>query len=142
MARGDIIFYNDFKEQLWLGTHDVVADVIKMNLMKSSHTPDIDLHDTWSDISADISTGTGTVTVTLANCSVTQDNTNDWAYWDCDDPVFTAPDVGVISAVATYNDTPTTPADPVMMYVDMDSFSSNGGNITLTVAAGGLGRIA
>lgn len=62
------------------------TDTIKIALVTSSYTPDKDTHQYFSDVTNEL-TGGGYTTggYTLANCTVTPDNTNDRAVFDADD---------------------------------------------------------
>lgn len=136
MAQGDIVAYNDFKEQLFKKIHDLVNDTVKVTL-HTSYTPNIDSHQVWADVSStEYSTASGYTAggKTLANKSVTQDNTNDRALWDADDVTWTS--LGALSPATPshaiiWNDTPTSPADPLLNYVVLGTTATNGGNYTL-----------
>lgn len=140
MAEGDIVVYNDLKEQLFLGTHDFGngADTLKVTL-HTSYTPDIDSHQVWADTgvsSTEYGTGSGYTAggQTLANQSITQDNTNDRALFDADDVTWSG--LGALSPATPshaiiWNDTPTSPADPLMCYVVLGTTATNGGDYTL-----------
>lgn len=136
MAEGDIVAYNDFKEQLFKKVHDLVNDTVKVTL-HTSYTPNIDTHQVWADVSAtEYGTASGYTAggKTLANKSVTQDNTNDRALWDADDVTWTS--LGPLSPATPghgiiWNDTPTSPADPLLDYVVLGTTATNGGNYTL-----------
>lgn len=136
MAQGDIVAYNDFKEQLFKKIHDLVNDTVKVTL-HTSYTPNIDSHQVWADVSStEYGSGSGYTAggKTLANKSVTQDNTNDRALWDADDVTWTS--LGALSPATPshaiiWNDTPTSPADPLLDYVILGTTATNGGNYTL-----------
>ena len=136
MPEGDIVAYNDFKEQLFKKVHDLVNDTVKVTL-HTGYTPNIDTHQVWADISStEYGSGAGYTAggKTLANKSVTQDNTNDRALWDADDVTWTA--LGPLSPAtpshaAIWNDTPTSPADPLLDYILLGTTATNGGNYTL-----------
>lgn len=141
MAEGDIVAYNDLKEQLFKGTHNLAAagDTIKVTL-HTGYTPDIDAHQVWLDTgvsTTEYGTAAGYTAggKTLANQTVVQDDTNDRALYDADDVTWTAlgpltpaiPDYAII-----WNDTPTSPADPLMAYVELGVTSTvNGVDYTL-----------
>lgn len=136
MPEGDIVAYNDLKEQLFKKVHDFINDVIGVTL-HTSYTPNIDTHQVWADVSAtEYGTASG-YTVggkTLANKSVTQDNTNDRALFDADDVTWTSlgplspatPSHGIIT-----NTTPASPLKPLIAYVLLGTKATNGGNYTL-----------
>lgn len=138
MAQGAITIYNDYKEQLFKKVHDMVGDTVKVTL-HTSYTPNIDTHQVWADTgvsSTEYGTASGYTAggKTLANKSVTQDNTNDRALFDADDVTWTA--LGPLSPATPghaiiWNDTPTSPADPLIAYVEIGVTATNGGNYTL-----------
>ena len=138
MPEGDIVSYNDLKEQLFKKIHDFLNDTIKVTL-HTGYSPNIDTHQVWADTgvsSTEYGTAAGYTAggKTLANKSVTQDNTNDRALFDADDVTWTSlgplspatPSHGII-----WNDTPTSPADPLVSYVLLGTTATNGGNYTV-----------
>lgn len=143
MAQGDIVVYNDFKEQLFKKVHDMVNDSIKVTL-HTSYTPNIDTHQVRADVSAtEYSTASGYTAggVTLGSKAVTQDDTNDRAAFDAADAAWTS--LGPLSPATPshaiiWNDTPTSPADPLICYVILGTTATNGGNYTLTWHANGI----
>jgi hypothetical protein len=137
MAQGDLVAYNDVKEQLFKKLHDFVNDTIKVTA-HTGYTPDIDAHQVWADTgvsSTEYSTASGYTAggKTLASKSVTQDNTNDRALFDAADVTWTA--LGPLSPatpshIIIWNDTPTSPADPLICYGVWGTTATNGGDIT------------
>lgn len=143
MAQGDITAYNDFKEQLFKKVHDLVNDTIQVTL-HTGYTPNIDSHQVWTDVSAtEYGSGSGYTAggAALASKAVTQDNTNDRAAFDAADLTWTS--LGPLSPATpshaiVWNNTPTSPADPLMVYVELGSTATNGGNYTLAWHANGI----
>lgn len=143
MAQGDIVVYNDFKESLFKKVHDMVNDTIKVTL-HTSYTPNIDSHQVWADVSStEYSTASGYTAggVTLGSKAVTQDDTNDRAAFDAADAAWTS--LGPLSPATPshaifWNDTPTSPADPLICYVILGTTATNGGNYTLAWHANGI----
>jgi hypothetical protein len=140
MAQGDLTLYNAFKEDLLKKVHDLVNDTIKVTL-HTGYTPDIDTHQVWSDVSAtEYGTANGYTAggKTLASKTVTQDNTNDRALWDAADVTWTA--LGPLSPATPshaiiWNDTPTSPADPLIGYIELGVTATNGGDYTLSFSS-------
>jgi len=138
MPEGDIVAYNDLKEQLFKKVHDFVNDTWQLTL-HTGYTPDIDTHQVWADTgvsSTEYGTASGYTAggKVLANKSVTQDNTNDRALWDADDVTWTS--LGPLSPATPshalgWNNTPTSPADPLGFYVLLGTKATNGGNYTV-----------
>lgn len=138
MAQGDIVFYNNFKEQLNKKALDMVNDVIKVTL-HTGYTPNIDTHQVWADVSAtEYATG-GNYTaggVTLANKAVTQDDTNDRAKFDADDAAWTS--LTLSPATPSHAIIRDTTTDCLIGYVVLGTTATNGGNYTIQWATSGI----
>ena len=105
MASG---IYNRFKANLMEGDLDIAAagDTIKVILLNASHAFDAD-HDILTDVSTNELATAGGYTAggaTLANQSVTQDDTNDLAKFDGDNTAWTSATFTANHAVL-YDDT-------------------------------------
>lgn len=142
MAQGDQVIYNDFKEQVLKAVHNLASGGHSLKVtLHQGYTPNIDTHQVWADVSAtQYGTGSGYTAggKTLANQSVTQDNTNDRALFDADDVTWTA--LGPLSPATPshailWNDTPTSPADPLISYIELGTTATNGGDYTLQFSA-------
>ena len=79
--------FNHYKEEVLNGNIDLVNDTIKLMLLTSSYTPDIDADEFKDDIDTNEVVGTGYTAggQALAGKSVTQDNPNDRGYLDAND---------------------------------------------------------
>ncbi len=143
MAQGDITVYNDFKEQILKKVHDLVNDTIKVTL-HTGYTPNIDSHQVWADVSStEYGSGSGYTAggQALAGKAVAQDNTNDRASFDANDLTWSS--LGPLSPATpshavVWNDTPTSPADPLICYIELGSTATNGGDYTLQWHANGI----
>jgi hypothetical protein len=98
MAEGDGHVYNNFKEQLFLGTIDLGGNSTGHELklmMVTGYSLDIDADQVYADVSADECSGTGYSAggETLTSQAVTQDDANDRAKFDADNVPWTALDV-------------------------------------------------
>lgn len=83
------IIPNDAKASILNQEFDWSGNTYKLALCTSSYTPDKDNDTYYSDISNEVSGGNYTSGgQALANVSVTVDDTNDLAYLDADDEVF------------------------------------------------------
>jgi hypothetical protein len=144
MAQGDITIYNAFKEDLMLGVHNLAeASHSVIVTLHTGYTPDIDTHQVWADTgvsSTEYGTAAGYTAggMTLANQTVTQDNTNDRALFDADNPTWTT--LGPLTPATPghsliWNTTPTSPADPLMAYLEIGVTATNGGDYTLAWSA-------
>jgi hypothetical protein len=144
MAEGDIVIYNDFKEQILSGTHNLASggNTIKITL-HTSYTPNIDTHQVWADTgvsSTEYGTASGYTAggKTLGSQTVTQDDSGDRALFDGADVTWTA--LGALSPATPshaiiWNDTPTSPADPLIAYVELGTTATNGGDYTISWSA-------
>lgn len=147
MAQGDFVFYNDFKEQVVKGTHNLSSHTLKVTL-HTSYTPNIDTHQTWSDVSATEYTTSSGYTAggkTLTTVTVTQNNTDNTMVWDADDVTWTS--LGALSPATPshaifWNDTPTSPADPLIGYMVLGTTATNGGDYSIAFASGGIATLA
>lgn len=143
-AEGDSVVYNGTKLYLMQGVYQMqnAGHVFKMTL-HTGYTPDIDTHDIWADTgvsSTEYGTASGYTAggKTLANQSTTQDNTNDRALWDFDDVTWTA--LGALtpatpSHAIIWDDTPTSPADPLVCYIVLGTTATNAGDYTVAPSA-------
>lgn len=140
MAEGNGAIYNNFKEQVMNGAFNLAngGDTLKMILV-SGHTPDIDAHAGYADVSADeYGAGSG-YTVggeTLANQATSQDNANDRGEFDADDVTWTS--LGPLtpatpSHAILYDDTHV--SDLLIAYWELGTTTTNGGNYTLQFGA-------
>lgn len=140
MAEGDITFYNSFKSALLNGTApDLDSDTIKVALLEN-HTPDIDAHEFWDDVSADEVSGTGYTAggVTLGGATVTADTTDDEGVFDANNASWAGLNVGVdISHAIIYEDTGTPGTSRLIANVEI-STPSNGGDYAIAWNAEGI----
>jgi len=136
MAEGDGAIYNNFKHQVMEGEFDLLNDTIKVGLV-TGHSPDIDLHTQWSDVSGNEESGSGYSAggETLANAAVTMDTDNDRGKFDGDNVTWTGLDVGTPSHAIMYDDTHA--SDLLIAYWELTT-ASNGGDYTLQWGANGI----
>jgi len=121
---------------------DLEADTIKLMLLDSNHTNDIDAHVFIDNVSANEVSASGSYPaggVTLTPASTT-DDTNDLGQWDVDDVSITSATITASSA-AIYKDTGTPGTSPVIGIWDC-VVSSTSGTITITIDANGLIQIS
>ena len=145
MAEGDAFLYNDFKEQLLSKLHDLTngADVLNVTL-HTAYTPDVDAHQVRADVvgteygTANGYTANGKI---LANQAVSQNNTSDRGELDFDDVTWTS--LGALSPATPsdailWNETPSSPVDPLIGYVELGATATDGNDYTLQWAAPAL----
>lgn len=148
MAEGDGVLYRTFLEDVMSGHHDLDTggNTLKMMLV-AGYTPDTEAHNVWADVSTKAVTGTGATAQTLANQTVIETGTaatgtgGERGKFDADDVTFSTLNIGGTSGAPShavlYNDTPTSPADPLIGYWEVTT-ASNGGNYKLQFGAGGI----
>lgn len=136
-----ITFYNSYKKNVLDGTVDLVNDTIKMMLVTSSYTPNVDSDNFIDDVSANEVSASGTYSaggLTLGTKTTTQDDTDDEGVFDCADPSATSATITARYAVF-YKDTGTPGTSPLICYDDFSTDkSSSSGTFTYTVPTEGL----
>jgi hypothetical protein len=120
MPASTFTFYQDFKEQLGKGVHNLSSHTIKVALTNAA--PNVATHVQLSDITQ-ISTGggyTGGAGGGVALASVTYTETGGTGTFIAADTVITASggSIGPFRYAVFYNDTATSPADALIGYLD------------------------
>lgn len=135
MAEGDGTVYNNAKEQLLLKVLDFANDTFKVMLV-TGHSPDIDAHAVYADVSGDEESGTGYVAGgdALVGQAVTQENTPDQGKFDATDTTWSGLDVGTPSHAILYD---TSASNYLIGYWELGR-ASNGGNYTLQYNSSGV----
>jgi len=115
---------NHYKKQLAEGNINFSSNVYKIILTDTSFTFDKDLHATLADVTSNqLSTGNGYTqnNKTLANVSITEDDTNDKASITWDNVTWTASggSIGGTGAACIYDDT--TSDDTIIGCIDFGS---------------------
>ena len=137
------VIYNSFKGKIMDGSIDLDTDTIKVVLVTSSYTPNIDTHTQYSHITNQV-TGTGYTAggATLANKSVAVDTTNDRAKFDADDTTWTSASITARGAIIyKYIDDGGSPDDtsPLICYKDFGAdITSTNGDFTIQWSADGI----
>lgn len=134
--------YNGFKKKIADGSIDLDTDTIKVMLVTSVYTPNIATHVFKSDVTNEV-TGTGYTAggTALTTKVVTQDNTNNLAYFDADDVTWAASTITARGAVL-YKDTGVATTSPIICYFDFTTDQiSSAGNFVITWNAAGILRL-
>lgn len=137
--------YNSGKVKLGNGTINWDTDTIKLALITSSYTPDIDAHDFWNDVSANEVSSSGSYVASTTNggvtltATVTQDNANDRAIYDASDVSITG-FTGTFRYGVVYKSTGTASTSPLICYIDFtgSDVSAVSATVTITVNAAGI----
>lgn len=115
---------------------DLINDTIKAMLVSSTYSPNkddqfIDTGGASDPVDARIGTDQ-----TLGSKAIGKDLTGDFAYFDAADPTWSAVAGGsTIAGVVIYKDTGTPTTSKILAYVDVTDTPTNGGDITLQIAA-------
>lgn len=138
MPASTLTFYQDFKEQLGKGVHNLSTATLKVALTNTA--PNAATHTVLADITQ-LSTGggyTGGAGGGLALDSVTYTETAGTGTLAAADEVFTASggSVGPFRYAVLYNDTATSPADALIGYWDYGSSITLADTETLTLDFG------
>lgn len=134
------VLYNSFKRDISNGSIDWDTDTIKVMLVTSTYTPNIDTHTKRSDITNEV-VGTGYTAggATLASVTDTADNTNDRASLDAADTSWTTATITARGAVLYKSRGGASSADELIGYVDFVSDQiSTAGTFLITWAAAGI----
>lgn len=117
---------------------------VKVAIMDSGYTPNIDSDHFLSDVNAHEVSGTGYTAggVTLANKTNNQDNTNDLAYFDGDDISWTGVTFTNGRYLVVYISTGTASTSKILDVIDMGGNKSPAGEtFAVSWAAGGIFKI-
>lgn len=142
MANG---VYNKGKYLLATGLNLSSADV-RLLLVKSTYTFNPDHNFISPDVGAEeISVG-GYARQALTTKTVTEDDTNDFAYLDADDLVFTSLVAGqTIGGAILYQYNAADASAALLAFFDLTDTATNGGNVTVqwaTPANGGVLKLS
>jgi len=142
-----MVWYNYGKLVILNHSHseavDLIADTMKVALMKTSYSINIDTHDHWDDVSASgiVATGYTAGGNALASKAITQDNTNDRAELDAADLTFSSIGNGSndsFNQIIIWKDTTTPSTSPLVAHATISSTTTNGGDVTLQWDAEGI----
>lgn len=144
MAEGDGHVYQIFKSEVMKGTFDLANDSIKAALV-SGYTLDEDGHTIWGDISANEITDTSYAQQTLTGLSVAVSGTGTGTAvkgkWDAGNVTFASLTGTDPNYLVLFDDTPTTPVDPLIMAIELTTVT-NGGDYGISWDANGIIRIS
>jgi hypothetical protein len=145
ISAGTINWYYSALHYLWTGRIDVDSDTFVMGLSTSSYTPNQSLHSLLAHITNELS-GNGYARQTLTGVAVAPDG-SPWTAtqaFQCDDPEFEADGGNLVARWWwIYDDTPTSPADPLLCYGLLDETPADvttldGNLLTFEINAAGL----
>lgn len=131
--------YNSYKDDMIEANIAYLTDTIKIALVTSSYTPDIDAHNFFDDITNEVA-GTGYTAGgdTLGSKTSTQDNTNNRGVMDAADTTWASSTITARGAVI-YKDSGTPSTSPIMGYIDFAADkSSSSSDFTIQYHADGI----
>lgn len=130
MAAGTFTFYESFREYVGDGTIDLDSHTFKAMLTTDTYTPNAGTHTVKADVTNEVSNGG----YTAGGFTITQTWVKSGATvtFDSDNPTWTATGANLTAKyVVLYDDTPTSPADPLVLYGDLET--TVGAGVTATV---------
>lgn len=133
------VVYNAAKRELMNGGLDLDTNTLKIMLVTSAYTPNIDTHEFRSSVTNEVS-GTGYTAggATLASLSVTANTTSDAGVFDAADVTWTSSTITARGAVI-YKSTGNAATDTLLCYIDFGSDqSSSSGDFTIQFSANGI----
>ena len=144
MAAGNWIVYNEFRLDVMEGVHNLETDTIKIQLHTTTHTPAVEADAVKADLDNEVANGNGYTTggAAITNPQVTHSTTTATFDDDGTNVSWTGSSSGFTCRYAImHNDTPTSPADPLICYSDLDASSitvNSGDTLTIQFNASGI----
>lgn len=144
MASG---WFNKGLLEVLAGTTNLTSATIKVALLKSTYTPDFDLHDFYDDVSAFEVANTGGYAAggaTLASKAFASDTTNDRATFDAADVTsFTATTIADAQYAVFYRSTGTASTSPLLFLYDNGTpAASSSATFSLLFNSAGVAALA
>lgn len=139
-----ITFYNSFRKYLGDGTVDLDTHTFKVLLTSSSYTPSATTHTVKADVTNELSTANGYTAGGATLGTVTWSQSGGTVTFDAADTAWTASGGSITARYAViYDDTPTSPADPLVAYILLDTTpadvtATDGNTLTLQWNASGI----
>ena len=136
--------YNIFKSEVMKGAFDLINDTIKVALLTSTYTPDIDTHENYDDLTNEVSeSGTGYTAggKAITTPAVTVDTTDDEGVFDGDDLTWADSSITARYAVI-YKDTGVASTSKLIGYIDFGADEiSDSGDFVIQWAAEGIANL-
>ena len=132
--------FNSFKRDIANGSINLATDAVKMMLVGSAYTPNIDTHAKRSDVTNEVS-GTGYTAggIALVNKTVTMNTTSDKGVFDADDVTLSNATITARGAVLYKSRGGASSADELISYLDFGGdITSTAGNFNIAFDANGI----
>lgn len=134
-------WYNKGLYELANGDVNLGSSTIKAMLLNSAASFDRD-HNFVSDVVANEITAVGYSRQTLGSKTVTENDTNDAAYWDCADVTFGSLASGqTVKFVVLYRDTGADATSPLLCCWQMVPQATDGTPVKFVVSSSGLTKV-
>jgi len=133
--------YGLIVEKVFSGLLDVSTDTLKVALLDSGYTPDQDVDEFWSGVSANEVTGTGYTAggEDLATVTMAYNTSTNTLKIDCADPVWTGATITGIRYAVFYKDTGTPSTSPLISYMDFITDQDvTTANLSIVIPVSGL----
>jgi hypothetical protein len=138
------LVYNVLKTGLITGDINLASDTLKIALVTSTYTPNIDTHLYYSDLTNEVAAGGGYTTggKTLTGVAVLTDLPNDRSALDADDITWATSTITARGAII-YKDTGTPSTSKLITYIDFTTDkTSSGGDFTVAFDVTGILRLS
>ena len=132
--------FNSFKRDIANGSINLATDAVKIMLVGSAYTPNIDTHTKRSDVTNEVS-GTGYTAggIALVNKTVTMNTTSDKGVFDADDLTISNATITARGAVLYKARGGVSSADELIAYLDFGAdITSTAGNFNIAFDANGI----
>ena len=132
--------FNSFKRDIANGSINLATDAVKIMLVGSAYTPNIDTHAKRSDVTNEVS-GTGYTAggIALVNKTVTMNTTSDKGVFDADDLTISNATITARGAVLYKARGGVSSADELIAYLDFGAdITSTAGNFNIAFDANGI----
>ena len=132
--------FNSFKRDIANGSINLATDAVKIMLVGSAYTPNIDTHTKRSDVTNEVS-GTGYTAggIALVNKTVTMNTTSDKGVFDADDITLSNATITARGAVLYKARGGVSSADELIAYLDFGAdITSTAGNFNIAFDANGI----
>lgn len=132
--------FNSFKRDIANGSINLATDAVKIMLVGSAYTPNIDTHAKRSDVTNEVS-GAGYTAggVALVNKAVTMNTTSDKGVFDADDITLSNATITARGAVLYKARGGASSADELIAYLDFGAdITSTAGNFNIAFDANGI----
>ena len=132
--------FNSFKRDIANGSINLATDAVKIMLVGSAYTPNIDTHTKRSDVTNEVS-GTGQTAsgIALVNKTVTMNTTSDKGVFDADDITLSNATITARGAVLYKARGGASSADELIAYLDFGAdITSTAGNFNIAFDANGI----